>query len=279
MENDITIFQSGHSPVIMSTIHVQAKNDPHWEFPLHSHKDELELSLVIDGKANVYCNRKIIEVSTGDLIVKNCDTLHGEKSVPQDPIEQLCLSMKGIQVKGFPKNHLISGTITPILHLKEEYALIREMFLYIFKSDNTEGSKDETAVRAMTDALLTVICSLISSLPEMSRASGKMPEVIVNVLEYLDQNYEKKISLDDLSQKFYISSYYLSRKFTEHTGYSISQYLINRRMGEAERMLLFEDLSIREIAHLCGYSDLQYFYKTFKKYTGCTPVEFMEKYN
>ena len=86
MTNDPSIFQSDHSPVIMSAIHVQAKNDPHWEFPLHSHKDELELSLVIGGKANVYCNRKIIEVSEGDLIVKNCNSLHGEKSVPQDPI-------------------------------------------------------------------------------------------------------------------------------------------------------------------------------------------------
>ena len=95
---------------------------------------------------------------------------------------------------------------------------------------------------------------------------------------YLDTYYYKNISLDDLSKKFYFSSYYLARKFKEETGYTINQYIINRRMGEAERMLLFEDFSIKEIAKRNGYANVQHFYSTFKKYTGCTPIEFRNFY-
>lgn len=49
-------------------------------------------------------------------------------------------------------------------------------------------------------------------------------------------------------------------------------------MGEAERLLIFSDLSIKDIAITVGYKNLPYFYTTFKKYAGCTPLDFKKKY-
>jgi AraC-like DNA-binding protein len=49
-------------------------------------------------------------------------------------------------------------------------------------------------------------------------------------------------------------------------------------MGESERMLLFEDVSVKEIAQKNGYSNLQHFYAAFKKFTGYTPMEFKQLY-
>lgn len=64
----------------------------------------------------------------------------------------------------------------------------------------------------------------------------------------------------------------------KYTGYSISQYVIERRMGEAQRMLIFEDISIKEIALAVGYENIQYFYAAFKKSTGVKPLEFRNQF-
>lgn len=150
------------------------------------------------------------------------------------------------------------------------------MFHYLFRI--SKSGENMYITESVTNTLLTVIHALVSSSMDFFHKKQAFPEIINDVINYLDQHYDRKISLEELSSRFYISPHYLSRKFKKHTGYSISQYLINRRMGEAERMLVFDHYSIRETAARCGYTDLQYFYKTFKKYTGCTPVEFVKKY-
>lgn len=117
MKDNYSIFEYDHKPVVVSTIHVEARNDPHWEFPLHSHKEELELSLVIRGRVSIYCSREIKELKEGDLIINNADVLHGERSVPSDPVEQLCLSLKGVHLKDFEPNHMLAGSSLPVLPL------------------------------------------------------------------------------------------------------------------------------------------------------------------
>jgi AraC-like DNA-binding protein len=101
----------------------------------------------------------------------------------------------------------------------------------------------------------------------------------MDIQAFLNLHYMETISLDDLSKSFYISVYYLERRFKSLTGYSVNQYIIHRRMGEAERLLIYSSLSIKEISVKCGFVSVPYFYSTFKKYTRCTPSEFREKYD
>lgn len=101
---------------------------------------------------------------------------------------------------------------------------------------------------------------------------------ITPVLRYIEQNYALDLSLDFLAKKFFISPFYLSKKFKAQTVFTINNYIISCRMGEAERLLIFSDTPIKDIALKCGYDNLPYFYTTFKKYAGCTPQEYKLKY-
>lgn len=269
-------FDKNHNIHDISTVHVDATNNPHWEFPLHTHKNKLELSLIVQGEANIYCNGRMFRTGKKDILIKNRGVLHGERSVPENPIIQLCLSVSGVHFLNHEENVMIPEHLPPLIHLEENYELIYEMMQFIFKYGS--DMKKTFLVNSMINQLLIVLFEEIASIDPISHTQDKLPQTIINVISYLDEHFMEKISLDDLAEMFYISPYYLSRKFKEFTGFPINQYVINRRMGEAERMLIFEDLSIKEIACQCGYTDLQYFYKTFKKYTGLTPVEFQEKY-
>ncbi len=92
---------------------------------------------------------------------------------------------------------------------------------------------------------------------------------------YIDENYSKDISLDDVSRVVDISPYYFSRVFKDETGQNFIDYLTERRIDKAKDLLLSDDrLSMKEISVMVGYSDPNYFSRIFKKNVGTTPTEF-----
>ena len=92
----------------------------------------------------------------------------------------------------------------------------------------------------------------------------------------LPVHYSKDISLDDVSREVDISPYYFSKVFKEATGENFIEYLTNVRISKAKEMLQAGDSSMKEICSAVGYSDPNYFSRTFKKNVGVTPTEFKE---
>ena len=101
--------------------------------------------------------------------------------------------------------------------------------------------------------------------------------VIKKALDYIDSNFHKDISLDELAGELGISSYYFSKLFKEEKGEGFVEYLTGRRVEEAKALLKSPEHSIKEVGVACGYSDPNYFSRIFKKATGMTPTEYKEK--
>lgn len=94
--------------------------------------------------------------------------------------------------------------------------------------------------------------------------------------EYINNNFSKDISLDDVSRSVNISSYYFSKIFKEETGENFIEYLTSIRIEKAKELLSNSDYSMKEICAMCGYSDPNYFSRSFKKNVGVTPTEYKE---
>ena len=101
--------------------------------------------------------------------------------------------------------------------------------------------------------------------------------VITRAKAYIDENFRKDISLDDVSRHVDISPYYFSKLFKQQDGRTFIEYLTGVRIHEARRLLRSPGYSIKEIGIMCGYSDPNYFSRIFKKYEGVTPSEFRER--
>ena len=95
-------------------------------------------------------------------------------------------------------------------------------------------------------------------------------EKIYEVLKYINENLNKTMTLDGLSEKFYISKYYMAHIFKRVTGYSVNQYITYKRICLAEEMIA-EGVSAAEACVLAGFNDYSNFYKTFCKVTGHSP--------
>jgi len=113
--------------------------------------------------------------------------------------------------------------------------------------------------------------------------SGKREESSNNVVdiakEYIKNNYSKPLSLDEVSYYVNISPYYFSKIFKEGTGENFIEYLTNIRMEKAKELLSNNDYSMKEICMMVGYSDPNYFSRSFKKNVGVTPTEYKELEN
>ena len=95
-----------------------------------------------------------------------------------------------------------------------------------------------------------------------------------NIKEYIDTHYADKITLEQLSSKYYINKYYLTRSFKDQFGLPVNSYLIQVRVTHAKQLLRFTELSIEKIGQECGMNDANYFSRIFKKIEGIAPGEY-----
>jgi two-component system response regulator YesN len=98
--------------------------------------------------------------------------------------------------------------------------------------------------------------------------------VIKRVMDYIRANYSKELSLKCLAYDFNINTNYLGRLFKEELGEYFTDYLNKIRIEKAKELLSKTNKSTREISTIVGYTDPNYFYSLFKKYTGVSPSEF-----
>lgn len=101
--------------------------------------------------------------------------------------------------------------------------------------------------------------------------------VIAKAKIFIEENYKKDISLEDVSRTVDISSYYFSKLFKEETGENFIEYLTSIRIENAKKLLQNKDISIKNVCVDTGYSDPNYFSRIFKKLVGVTPTEYRER--
>lgn len=96
---------------------------------------------------------------------------------------------------------------------------------------------------------------------------------VISALEFIQNNYSKQISLEDIAEYAGISRVYLSQIFKKETGKNIRDYLVEYRLSKARELLLTSNLKIYTISELCGFGSAQYFNKIFKKINGFSPYK------
>ncbi|MDD2458463.1 MAG: helix-turn-helix domain-containing protein, partial [Eubacteriales bacterium] len=99
------------------------------------------------------------------------------------------------------------------------------------------------------------------------------------ITAYMAEHYQEDISLKHLADTFSINYSYLSTLFKQETGQSVVNYLTGIRLERASHLLLTTTADIATIAEMTGYSDLNYFYRLFKKHFGLTPLSYRNQKN
>lgn len=99
------------------------------------------------------------------------------------------------------------------------------------------------------------------------------------VEEYIDENFKKEIRLKTLSDIAGMTPAAFSRFFRMRTGKTVSDYIIDIRLGHAARLLVDSTVNVAEICYECGFNNISNFNRIFKKKKGCSPTAFRDNYH
>ena len=132
---------------------------------------------------------------------------------------------------------------------------------------------DYEQLRAWFLEKMNAACSRIRD-----RQEEQSETVVSKAMLFLNENYRKDISLDDVSREVNVSPYYFSKLFKEESGRNFIEYLTDLRMEHAKDLLAAGSLSVKEISQESGYADPNYFSRIFKKHTGMTPREYRDSF-
>lgn len=124
--------------------------------------------------------------------------------------------------------------------------------------------------------LLTLIMS--ESWHPETRVSAPKRADIVSVKEFIDQHYVERITLDDLSTKFFIDKFYLTKTFRNRFGLPILAYIQSVRITKAKQLLRFSSKTIEEIGCEVGVDNPAYFSRMFKKIEGLSPKMYRDQW-
>lgn len=107
-----------------------------------------------------------------------------------------------------------------------------------------------------------------------AETAGAQGDLTERVKRYVEQNYDKEITLSDIADTVHVHKGYLCRAFKEKTGENLMQYVVAKKIEKAKEMLEDQSLKLYEISNALSFATPQYFSMVFKKQTGMTPNEY-----
>lgn len=250
----------------------------------HSH-DFLEIAFVLSGTGNYRIEDKIYGVQEGDLLIINPGVKHQALLRPDSevPATEFFVGCSDIRFKGWPDNYLPVPDGGYMIHTTGE---LRQRFFKICSSMEAENAVCRQGRYFMLKSylmqmILLVIreqCEPVKVAKGYSFESAGKKYVVEQMVNYFEDHYSEKISLDQIAENMYLSPFYISRIFKSETGDTPIRHLINIRLEKAKELLESGDQrSIQEVAASVGYEDVYHFSKLFKKHYGITPTQARKK--
>lgn len=179
------------------------------------------------------------------------------------------------------KSHFIDlGTVKR--HVGGIVRQIRTL-VHTYLGENFYGNEDSIFIQwsydytLLRDYVRNLVKNSAEALKTYSAYSSENP--IDNIVDYLNKNYNQDITLEKLSELFYLNPSYCSTLFKKQTGINYSQYVNQLRIQEAKQLLLNDNISISRVAKMVGFRNDEYFFRVFKKLSGHTPNEFRQNYS
>ena len=250
----------------------------------HSH-DYLELDFVLSGCGRYRIGEKVYDVSEGDLLILNPGVKHQVVLIEgnETPNTDFFLAVSDFQLVDMPRNHLPLPGSAPVIHTSGE---LRQKVFRICSSMQAENAMSRQGKYYMLKSyMIQLLLLIIREQYDPVERSGayvfksvNKKYVVEQILNYFEDHYDEKISLDQVADNMYLSPFYVSKIFKSETGDTPIRHLINIRLEKAHELLEKGwSGSIQEAAAAVGYDDAYHFSKLFKKRYGVSPSQVKRK--
>lgn len=249
-----------------------AQNHAH---ALHQHHDKIELLYVYRGDGRYQIGQREYAVHQGDILICNAYSLHGETLTLQNCIQTYCCALSGLKLPNLMENCLLSSEHRPVISLTQYQPLVHDLMPQIYQLYCTDANDALAEQMARTVLLMTFRELQQQRISNKQQGKQRMEMLVRTITDYLDQHYtDPMLRMKDICHTLHISESYLCHAFKQETGLSPKQYIVLRRIGEAQSLLEATEMPIHEIEEQLGFGSSCHLTSTFKKYVGIAPREY-----
>lgn len=243
---------------------------------VHKHDDVLELFYIMSGSGQYTAGGRTYPVQRGSLVVCNAGVMHGESPYWHNTMRSYCCVLRGLTVPELPPDTLTAPGHSPFCFFTDDRETVEHILLALHHQKEQPDASQPVA-QLLANALLNLVYARLCHHTGVADVRGS-EEFLQSITAWLDQHYMEPVTLEEIGRRFHISPSYLSHMFKTETGFSPMKYLMYRRVGESQRLLMNGDLPVSEISDRLGFNDSSHFCRTFKKHVGTSPSAYRQHF-
>ena len=245
------------------------------EFAYHYH-DFHKVVIFISGKAAYHIEGKAYQLKPWDILLVNRHAIHRPEIDSSVPYERFILWIQNDipwqeLLKCFQKANDRSYNLVRL-----NSALQEKMKDILFELENSAKSDEYGREILIQSLFLQFMVYLNRIFLEkqyiFDKKSYTFDSQIANILQYINHNLKEDLSVETLAAKYYVSKYHLMRKFKEETGYTLHNYIVNKRLLMA-RTLISEGMPVLKAAQESGFAEYSTFSRAYRRQFKTSPSE------
>lgn len=260
--NDILVYQCG----------MEKCNNSYFYGP--AVRDHYLIHVILKGKGKYYVNNKVYDLHSGQGFFIAPDVITYYEADRNDPWTYTWVGFKGLKAERFLKmaDINIENPVFNINNMKNVKEYFKEMC-------NVEVYKLSREVR-LQGLLLLFLSELIEQNENKTEVKQNYRDTYIKkTLQFIEMNYNRKISVEDMADNIGLNKNYFSTMFKSYMKMSPQNCLLNFRINKACELLKNTDFQVSDIARSVGYNDPLGFSKIFKKEKGVSPKEYRINHN
>ena len=243
-------------------------------FNFHAH-DWYEIYFFESGEIQYYIEDQTFLMVAGDMLVIPPGKMHRIVTVNESvTYSRMVVDLSEEYVKRLMRvvgGHFVFRGVTHYhFSTGDEESRIKDLL-----SSFLTMEADEAGVLSR-DATVTLLLIHLDRLMKQAPVREAKEHQLAQVIRYINANYTRDVTLEEIADRFFISKYHLLRRFKALTNSTVHQYILTKRILLA-RTLLRQGIAPAEVATQCGFSSYAGFYQAFTAQTGISPSAFQKE--
>jgi len=261
------------------------KREKKYDMPIQHYHDAYEIYYLVSGERKYFIKDSIYKITPGMLVIiednvihktMNCDEVSHERiliNFDKDYLKDVIPSIGEINLLACFASDI--KVVRPSFHQKEQ---IESLLYQLIDAKNCNSKYSKIQCKLL---LCQILVSLNEYIDDISNKDEdyiyQINPKITEIIKYINTHYFENITLHSLSDKFYISPFYLSKLFKQTTNVTIIQYLNTIRIKNSKFLLAHTNDKIIEIAYKVGYNNNTHFTRVFKQLSKESPTQYRKR--
>ena len=250
----------------------------------HYHQS-YEIFYLCSGERYYFIKDKSYHVTAGSFVLINKQDIHYTAAPPNPEYERFVINFSDdfvseiLDAIGEAKLMECFNSDIHVVNVEEkDRAFIQNLFETLLYEYESKKQFSKTYIQTIFLQLLIFINrNQKASSPSEPNYISSSHKIIAEITGYINTHCNENITLEYLSEKYYISPHYLSRIFSNITGLTFVEYMSSVRIKEAQRLLQKTNLTIAQISEAVGYNSSTHFRRIFKKLIGVSPLSYRKE--